>query len=139
MSALDPITAGIGLIDTFLNKFVADKDLAAKLAMQARSEEFQGNITLLTAQMRINEEEAKSANWFVAGGRPFIMWVCGVALLYASILEPLARFIAKVGFGYMGEFPTLNTDITLQLLMGLLGLGTMRTMEKLKNAEGNRS
>ena len=58
----DILTAGIGLIDTFINKFVADKDLAAKLAIQARSEEFQGNITLLTGQMSVNAEEAKSTN-----------------------------------------------------------------------------
>ena len=136
--AIDPITAGIGLIDTFITRFVTDKDLAAKLAIQARSEEFQGNLSLLTGQMRINEEEAKSTNWFVAGGRPFIMWVCGVALLYAVILEPIARFSAKVLFDYSGEFPVLDSTLTMQVLMGLLGLGTMRTVEKLKGAEANR-
>lgn len=136
--SLDPLTAGIDLIDTFVKRFVTDKDLAAKLAIQARSEEFQGNIALLTGQMRINEEEAKSTNWFVAGGRPFIMWVCGVALLYAVILEPIARFTAKVLFAYTGEFPVIDSTLTMQVLMGLLGLGTMRTMEKLKGAEGNR-
>jgi hypothetical protein len=135
---MDPLTAGIDLIDTFVKRFVTDKDLAAKLAVQARSEEFQGNISLLTGQMKINEEEAKSTNWFVAGGRPFIMWVCGVALLYAVILEPIARFTAKVLFGYIGEFPVIDSTLTMQVLMGLLGLGTMRTMEKLKGAEGNR-
>ena len=136
--SMDPLTAGIDLIDTFVKRFVTDKDLAAKLAVQARSEEFQGNISLLTGQMKINEEEAKSTNWFVAGGRPFIMWVCGVALLYAVILEPIARFTAKVLFGYIGEFPVIDSTLTMQVLMGLLGLGTMRTMEKLKGAEGNR-
>ena len=136
--SLDPLTAGIDLIDTFVKRFVTDKDLAAKLAIQARSEEFQGNIALLTGQMRINEEEAKSTNWFVAGGRPFIMWVCGVALLYAVIIEPIARFTTKVLFGYTGEFPVIDSTLTMQVLMGLLGLGTMRTMEKLKGAEGNR-
>ena len=136
---VDPISAGIGLIDNFINRFVTDKDLAAKLAMQARSEEFQGNIQLLTGQMAVNQEEAKSTNWFVAGARPCVMWVCALSLLYVSLIEPLARFVAQVIFHYTGPFPVIDTTLTMQLLMGLLGLGTMRTMEKLKNAEGNRS
>ena len=136
--ALDPITAGIGLIDTFINKFVADKDLAAKLAIQARSEEFQGNITLLTGQMSVNAEEAKSTNWFVSGWRPWIGWICGAGLAYAVLVEPLARFIAQVGFHYAGPFPVIDTTLTMQVLIGMLGLGTMRTWEKTKGAEGNR-
>lgn len=136
--SMDPITAGIGLIDSFLNKFVADKDLAAKLAMQARSEEFQGNLQLLTGQMQINTEEAKSANWFVAGWRPYVGWVCGTGLAYVALIEPLARFIAQVGFHYQGAFPAIDTTLTMQVLVGMLGLGTMRTWEKTKNAESNR-
>ena len=135
---MDPITAGIGLLDTFIGKFVADKDLAAKLAMQARSEEFQGNLTLLTGQMDINKEEAKSSNVFTSGWRPFSGWICGAALLYAVILEPIARFAAKVLFHYAGEFPVIDTTLTMQVLMGMLGLGAARTVEKIKGAEGNR-
>ena len=136
--AIDPITAGIGLIDTFLNKFVADKDLAAKLALQARSEEFQGNIQLLTGQMAVNQEEAKSTNWFVAGWRPWVGWICGAGLAYAVLIEPLARFVAQVLFKYTGPFPVIDTTLTMQVLIGMLGLGTMRTWEKTKDAEGKR-
>jgi hypothetical protein len=136
--ALDPITAGIGLLDTFIGKFVADKDLAAKLAIQARSEEFQGDITLLTGQMAVNQEEAKSTNWFVAGWRPWIGWICGAGLAYAVLIEPLARFIAQVGFHYAGPFPVIDTTLTMQVLIGMLGLGTMRTWEKTKGGEGHR-
>ena len=137
--ALDPITAGIGLLDNFIDKFVADKDLAAKLGAQARSAEFQGELQLVVGQLEINREEAKSKNWFVVGARPCVMWVCAMSLFYVSLFEPLARFVAKVMFHYEGEFPVVDTTLTMQLLMGLLGLGTMRTVEKLKGAENNRS
>ena len=93
---------------------------------------------LATLQIQVNLEEAKSTNWFVAGWRPGIGWVCGAALAYAALIEPLARFVAKVWFGYSGEFPVISTDLTLQILMGLLGLGAMRSIEKIKGGESSR-
>lgn len=82
------------------------------------------------AQISVNREEAKSVNLFVSGWRPFIGWGCGAAFLYIGIVEPVARFVAKVLFGYTGEFPTIDSSITMQVLFGLLGLGVMRTYEK---------
>ena len=93
---------------------------------------------LAKIQGDINVEEAKSTNWFVAGARPFIMWGCGFGMLYAALFEPLARFVATVLYHYTGAFPVVDSTITTQILFGLLGLGTMRTVEKLKNVEGNR-
>ena len=86
---------------------------------------------LAKGQLAINTEEAKSASLFVAGWRPAIGWTCAAAFGYAAILEPLMRMSATVG-GYVGTFPAIDTDITLQVLMGLLGLGTLRTIEKLQ-------
>ena len=65
-------------------------------------------------------------------------WVGAVALAYAAIFDPFIRFISAVGFGYNGTFPSVDTDITMQILFGILGLGAMRTVEKHKGAEGNR-
>ena len=93
---------------------------------------------LAKLQIQVNVEEAKSTNWFVAGWRPGIGWVCGAGLAYAALIEPFARFIAKVWFGYTGEFPVISPDLTLQILMGLLGLGAMRSVEKIKGGEANR-
>ena len=59
-------------------------------------------------------------------------------MAYAALVEPFARFIAKVGFAYTGEFPVISTDLTLQILMGMLGLTAARSIEKIKGAEGNR-
>jgi hypothetical protein len=92
---------------------------------------------LLQGQLDINKEEAKSTNWFVAAWRPAVGWTCGLSLLYISIIDPIARFIALTN-GYKGLFPVIDTSITLQVLLGLLGLAGMRTLEKVKGAEGNR-
>lgn len=84
------------------------------------------------AQIEVNKAEAASTNWFVAGGRPAVLWICAAALAYVAILDPIARFVAQVGFDYTGPFPTIDTDITLQVLLGLLGLSGMRSFEKHK-------
>lgn len=90
------------------------------------------------AQIGVNSEEAKSTNWFVAGWRPFIGWTCGVGLAYVAVVEPIGRFIAQVWFAYAGAFPVIDTTLTMQVLLGMLGLGALRTTEKVKNSESNR-
>ncbi len=85
------------------------------------------------AQIAVNMEEAKSTSVLVSGWRPMVGWVCVMALMYAAIIEPIARFVATVFFHYTGAFPVIDTDLTNQLLIGLLGLGGMRTYEKVKN------
>jgi hypothetical protein len=132
---------GKGLIDRLF------PDPAAKAAAQLELLKMQqaGELAQLAAetdlaklQIQTNIEEAKSTNWWVAGWRPAIGWVCGAGLAYAALVEPFARFAAKVWFGYTGDFPVIDTDLTLQILMGMLGLGAMRSVEKVKNVEGKR-
>ena len=132
---------GKGLIDRLF------PDPAAKAAAQLELLKMQqaGELAQLAAetdlaklQIQTNIEEAKSTNWWVAGWRPAIGWVCGAGLAYAALVEPFARFAAKVWFGYTGDFPIIDTDLTLQILMGMLGLGAMRSVEKVKGAEGKR-
>lgn len=87
-------------------------------------------IRLQLAQIAVNQDEAKSESLFVSGGRPACIWIGAFALAYASILEPMARFLAQVAFGYAGAFPAIDTTITMQILFGLLGLGAMRSYDK---------
>jgi len=132
---------GKGLIDRLF------PDPAAKAAAQIEllRMEQTGALAQLAAetdlaklQIQTNIEEAKSTNWWVAGWRPAIGWVCGAGLAYAALVEPFARFAAKVWFNYTGDFPVIDTNLTLQILMGMLGLGAMRSLEKVKGAEGHR-
>ena len=131
---------GKGLIDRLF------PDPAAKAAAQLELLKMQqaGDLAQLAAdtdlaklQIQTNIAEA-AGNWFTAGWRPCIGWVCGAGLAYAALIEPFARFIARVWFGYTGEFPVIDTTLTMQILMGMLGLGAMRSVEKVKGAESNR-
>lgn len=122
--AVDPLTAGIGLVDTFVNKFVKDKNLAQQLAGKARSEEFAGSISLILGQQEINKVQAAHKSLFVAGARPFIMWVCGIGLAYNILLHPILDIWL--------DMPIIDTSLLYPVLMGLLGLGGMRSWEKSK-------
>ena len=130
---------------SLIERFFPDPEKQAEAQRALLQMQKNGELALLASetdlaklQIQVNVEEAKSTNWFVAGWRPGIGWVCGAGLAYASLIEPFARFIAKVWFGYTGEFPVISTDLTLQILMGLLGLGAMRSVEKIKGGEANR-
>lgn len=89
-----------------------------------------GDLAVMTGQLEINKMEAQNSNLFVSGWRPFIGWGCGIAFLYAALFEPFIRFVATVMFDYKGEFPAIDTQLTLQILLGLLGLAGMRSWEK---------
>ena len=130
---------------SLIERFCPDPEKKAAAQLELLKMQQTGELAQLASetdlaklQIQVNVEEAKSTNWFVAGWRPGIGWVCGAGLAYAALVEPFARFIAKVWFGYTGEFPVISTDLTLQILMGLLGLGAMRSVEKIKNAEDKR-
>ena len=94
--------------------------------------ELSAHVQAMTGQLDINKQEAAHASIFVAGWRPFVGWSCGFALLYASILEPLMRFIASMS-GYAGAFPEIDTSLTMQVLIGMLGLVGSRSYEKKNN------
>ena len=127
-----------------INRLFPDPAQAAAAQLELLKMQQNGDLAQLAAdtdlaklQIQTNIAEA-AGNWFTAGWRPCIGWVCGAGLAYAALIEPFARFIAKVWFGYTGEFPVIDTTLTMQILMGMLGLGAMRSVEKVKGAEGNR-
>lgn len=113
----------------------AQADAQLKLAVMVQNGELAqlaADIDLAKAQLAVNQVEAASSSLWVSGARPFILWICGLALAYAAIIEPMARFVATVICHYQGAFPIINTDITLQLLFGLLGLSGLRSLDKIK-------
>ena len=126
---------GKGLIDKLWPdpaKAEAAKLELLKMQQTGELAELAANTDLAKAQIGVNAEEAKSASLLVSGWRPMCGWVGAFALGYAAVLEPLARFVAQVAFHYTGPFPVLNTDITMQVLFGILGLGAYRSIEKVK-------
>ena len=134
---IDPISAGLGLIDTFVGKFVKDKDLAAKLIADANSQEMAGEINARLGQLKINEAEAKSGSLFIGGWRPATGWCCTIALAYQFILSPFIRFVALICMDTPPDFPVLDSSQLTPILLGMLGLGGLRTYEKTKHVARN--
>ena len=83
------------------------------------------------AQNETNKIEAAHNNVFVAGWRPFIGWICGCGLGYVWFIRPLLQDIYSLWIG-MPRFAPIDTDNMMQLIIALLGLGGLRTYEKLK-------
>jgi hypothetical protein len=139
---------GLGSLFDFGGKIIDRLFPDATKAQEAKIELFKlqqsGELAVLAAetdlakgQLGINQEEAKSDSLLVSGWRPAIGWIGGIGLAYASIVEPLSRFVATVGFHYTGPFPVLDTTITMQILFGILGLGAMRSYDK-KNGTASK-
>lgn len=112
------------------DKLTPEQQLEADKAQQAAQS------AVDAAQAAINEKEAGSASLFVAGWRPFVAWVCGIALALHVLIEPLVEW----GFTMAGhpiDLPKLDTNTVFTLLFSLLGLGSMRTVEKFNGVQGN--
>jgi hypothetical protein len=136
--SLDPISAALDLGNTLITRIFPDPAQADQAKLELLKLQQSGELASMTAQTDINKEEAKSTNWFVAGARPFILWICGFAMLYCTLIEPILRFVATVLYGYTGAFPVIDSNFTMQVMFGILGLGAMRSYEKKNNVESNR-
>lgn len=85
----------------------------------------------LMGQIEVNKVEAQHASIFVAGWRPFIGWVGGVGLSYNFVLAPFIEFVARAN-GYVGALPTPNSSELMTLVLSMLGVGAMRSYDKMK-------
>jgi len=140
--------AGLGsiadLLKTGINKIWPDKTEIEKAKLAADMAQVMGVVDLAKGQLAINEEEAKSTNWFVAGWRPFIGWVCGTGLLYDFVARPVINGLITAILTVLGHttdivfFVALDTNVLVSCLGGLLGLGGLRTVEKVTGSEAKR-
>lgn len=83
-------------------------------------------------QVELNKVEAGHRSAFVAGWRPFIGWMCGVGFAYHFIIQPLLSFILTAKGVDLGDLPAFDITSLNTVLMGMLGLGGLRTFEKIK-------
>lgn len=126
------LQALIGPVTGLLDKVIEDKDQKAKLAHEiATLAERQAHEASM-AQILTNREEAKHKSIFVAGWRPFIGWTCGVALAYHFVLAPVITFGIVWAGAEIPEIPSFDMDSLMTVLLGMLGLGGLRTYEKQK-------
>ena len=117
----------IGPVSDIVNKMIPDKDLQAKLNHELKTELHKANM----AQVEIKKIEAGHKSLFVAGWRPFVGWTCSIAMLYHFLLQPIINF-ALSAFGISFVLPSFDMGSLMTVLMGMLGLGGLRTFEKTK-------
>jgi len=126
------IQALIGPVTGLLDKFVEDKDQKNKLAHELATMADRHAQELAKGQLAINAEEAKSKNIFVSGWRPSVGWCCSLALFAHFLVFPTMDVVTA----YMGieavAYPAFDIDSLMTVLLGLLGLGGMRSFEKYK-------
>ena len=120
------------VVGDVLDRFFPNKEEKAKAAreIEARLSDHLAQIDV--AQIRVNEQEASHRNLFVAGWRPFIGWSCGIALAWTYVVTPILQF-ALAQSGHLVDLPAMDVSQMMPVLMGMLGLGGLRTFEKFKN------
>lgn len=107
------------------------KKAEAELALLKMAQE--GDLKLVLSQLEINAKEAQHASIFVAGWRPAFGWCSAAGFTYATILQPLlAWWCLKQNYPAP---PDINVDLLWVVVTGLLGLGTMRSVEKVKGGK----
>ncbi len=134
-SFIDIIPAISQLLDRIIPDPAARERAKAELVNAERAhelEEFRAALAADQSQHTINSVEAASTDRFVAGWRPFIGWVCGIAFAYHFVLQPFLAFV-MLNSGHAARLPAFDMQTLSSVLMGMLGLGGLRTIEKIKN------
>jgi len=124
--ALPPVL--LPLISTVIDKIFPNAEDAKKA--QAELQKLAQEVDF--KQMEINLAQSTSDNVFISGARPCIMWVCGLIFCYNYLLQPLFIFILTLFDKQITALPVFKIDEILPVLLGMLGLGGLRTFEKIK-------
>jgi len=122
MPKLNVVAGIIDKVAGHVDKFTLDKEEKAQLIQEINK-----------AQIEVNKVEAGSTNLFVSGWRPSVGWVCSIALCYHFVLQPLLVFVLSA-IGKPVDLPIFDMSTLTTILLGLLGLGGMRSFEKVKKS-----
>jgi Holin of 3TMs, for gene-transfer release len=130
----------IPLLGNIFDKIFPDPKVAAdaklrvmELSQQGQLAELNASTQLATGQIETNKVEAASNSLFVAGWRPAVGWTCALAMFFKFIGGPALLMIAQF-MGVTVDLPPIETAELWPILLGMLGLGALRTVEKVKNA-----
>lgn len=147
--AFDPITAVFKVGEKLIDRMWPDPTEKARglLALQELRQAgdlafLEADVKLMTGQMKINEMEAMHGGNFKGGWRPFIGWVCGLALAYKFLAMPIIVSTVQILTFYTGSvpfpldlLPELNWQELSVPLLGMLGLGAQRSLEKMRTVQ----
>ena len=119
------------MLGEVLDRVIPDRAAAEKARVEMEAALLQAATAQAGQQAAINQAEAGHSSVFVAGWRPAIGWVCAAALAWAFIVAPVATWALAV-LGVRETLPAIMTDNLFELVLAMLGLGGLRTFEKLK-------
>lgn len=131
----EAIAQGSKLLNGILQRVLPEKvseETALRLNQELSLALLHGELEPMLAQIRVNEKEAAHDSIFVAGWRPFIGWVCGTALAYHFIAIPSMTYAITLYKWQVPPLPVFDMGTLMTVLMGMLGLGAMRSYEKIK-------
>jgi hypothetical protein len=133
------ITALIPVLGTVLDRIFPDAEKAAaakvkvmEMAQAGELAQLDADVRLALGQMEINKAEAASDDPFRAGWRPMTGWLCACGLGYTFLLQPLLPWLVALSGATVPPLPALDSDVLMTLLLGMLGLGSLRTVERVK-------
>lgn len=116
-------------VTSLLDKFIPDADEKARLAHEIATLAERQAHEIAKAQIEVNKAEAGNPSVFVSGARPAAMWVCVFGMAFNFIILPLVMVGCDI-YGSPVNIKPLDTSEMMPVLMGLLGLGSMRSYEK---------
>lgn len=128
MAIIDTIISTVG---TVIDRVVPDKNAREKAKEELERALNDQDFQIALEQIKVNAEEAKSENLFKSGWRPSVGWICSIAFALHFVILPLFNWFLML----CGKQPILvpfQMDTLLTVLLGLLGMGTLRTVEKMK-------
>ena len=120
-----PSSETSGKLINVVEKFVDGKATKQELEIEERNHELTAEVQLALAQIKLNTNEAQHPSIFVAGWRPAVGWICAVILLFNFIIGPILGAFGSI-------VPLLDASTMMPVLLGMLGIGGMRSFEKMK-------
>lgn len=127
----------IGPVTNLLDKFIEDKDKKNSIAFELATLAEKHAQELAKGQIEVNKTEAAHKNLFVAGWRPAVGWVCCLGMASNFLVIPMANFALALSHTPI-VIPMIELSETMPVLLGMLGLGGMRTVEKMNNVQRER-
>lgn len=120
------------VIGTVLDRVIPDEAAKERAKMEMQAALMDAANKGMLAQIDVNKAEAAHRTVFVAGWRPFVGWTCGAALCWHFVLQDLILFAGAWAGHSVPNLPQLDTETLLTVLLGMLGLGGLRSFEKIR-------
>lgn len=131
---MDPITILLGIGSKVIDKIWPDENQSNAAKLELMKMQLSGELAQMTSQLEINKVEAANPSVFVSGWRPAIGWICGIACGWNWVGLPVVKTVA-IFAGLSLSLSPADLSEMLPVLMGMLGLGGLRTMEKLSGVD----